>query len=311
VILRGLAIRQAFLVGDWVLILLVVGGACYAATHFLGVPLSKAGLGFGETGPTGEDVETAGPAGAGGLLADMKPRADYEKIVTSGLFGFAGSATQEKPAPPPPVEETETKLRLKLCGTSATSPRDLFASAIIMNEEKNQVGTFCVGQQVVDNVTLEEVYQRKVILLNKTANRREVLRSEPEPKESAGGSATSPSQPPRLTSSPGGNRVTLKKDELVKDLFMHYEDIVTQIKPELYHDADGKVAGITASNLGSIPIAQKLGVKDGDVLQTVNNEVIDSNEKIYELVNKYRNSTTFRIGLLRDGKPTVVTYKLE
>ena len=301
--LRGLAIRQAFLLGDWAIILLMVAGACYAAAHFLGIPL-------GQPAAQRDDVAVADPGGPG-VLAAVKPRADYERIVTSGLFGSAGKAAQEKPAAAPPPVEEETKLRLKLCGTSATKPRDLFASAIILNEEKNQTGTFCVGQEVVDKVTLEEVWQRKVILLNKAANRREVLRSEPDTKEGAGGGAGPTTPQPKLTTGAGGNRVTLKKQEIVQDLVTNYADIVTQIKPELYHDAEGKVAGLTASNLESMPIAQKLGVKNGDVLQTVNNEVIDSEEKIMELVNKYRNSSTFRIGLLRDGKPLVVTYKLE
>ncbi len=298
--LRGLLIRQAFLVSDWVLILLTVVGVCFGVAHSIGMPLT------GRISPT----ETADAAASepGGALTDVKPRGDYEVIITSGLFGSAGKMVQE--APPPAPQETETQLRLKLCGTSATSPRDLFASAIILNEEKNQVGAFCVGQAVVDDVTLEEVYQRKVVLFNKKANRREVLRSEEEPKEGAPGDSAPPSTP-QLASSPGGNRVTLKKQEIVQDLFMNYADIVTQIKPELYHDAQGNVAGITASNLEAIPIAKKLGVKDGDVLQTVNNEPIDSEDKIIELVNKYRNSSTFRIGLLREGKPVVVTYKLE
>ena len=301
--LRGLAIRQAFLLGDWLIILLMVAGACYAAAHFLGIPL-------GQPGAQRDDVAVADPGGPG-VLAAVKPRAEYERIVTSGLLGSAGKAAQEKPAAAPPPVEEETKLRLKLCGTSATKPRDLFASAIILNEEKNQTGTFCVGQEVVDKVTLEEVWQRKVILLNKAANRREVLRSEPDTKEGAGGGAGPTTPQPKLTTGTGGNRVTLKKQELVQDLVANYTDIATQIKPELYYDAEGKVAGITASNLESIPIAQKLGVKNGDVLQTVNNEVIDSEQKIRELVDKYRNSSTFRIGLLRDGKPLVVTYKLE
>jgi general secretion pathway protein C len=302
-VLRGLAIRQAFLLGDWLIILLMVAGACYAAAHFLGIPLEQPGA-------QRDDVAVADPGGPGALAA-VKPRAEYERIVMSGLFGSAGKAAQEKPAAAPPPVEEETKLRLKLCGTSATKPRDLFASAIILNEEKNQTGTFCVGQEVVDKVTLEEVWQRKVILLNKAANRREVLRSEPDTKEGAGGGAGPTAPQLKLTTGAGGNRVTLKKQEIVQDLVTNYADIVTQIKPELYHDAEGKVAGLTASNLESIPIAQKLGVKNGDVLQTVNNEVIDSEEKIMELVNKYRNSSTFRIGLLRDGKPLVVTYKLE
>jgi type II secretory pathway component PulC len=302
VVLRVLAIRQVFLLSDWVVILLIVAGACYAAVHFLGMPMGQPEV--------QSESDAAGDASGADVLMGVKPRAAYDRIVTSGLFGSAGKTVQEKPAAAPSPDVEETKLRLKLCGTSATKPHDLFASAIILNEEKNQVGTFCVGQEVVDKVTLEEVWQRKVILLNKAANRREVLRSDSDTKEGSSGGAPATPQP-KLTPGAGANRVTLKKQEIVQDLVANYADLVTQIKPELYHDAEGNVAGITASNLESMPIAQKLGVKNGDVLQTVNNEAIDSEEKIMELVNKYRNSSTFRIGLLRDGKPVVVTYKLE
>lgn len=300
--LRGLAIRQAFILTEWVLVLLVVFGACFVALRTFGLVGSDARTLLAEAAPALADSV--------GSLAVAKSRAEYDPIVKSGLFGTSGETAQAASAPPAPAEEKETELRLKLCGTTATSPRDPYASAVILNEENNGVSTVGVGQSVVENVTLEEVYPRKVILFNKPANRREVLKSE-EAKEAGGQAAAAAPSPPGGPSAGTPNRVTLNKQELVQDLFMNYTDIVSQIKPEMYRDANGNVAGITASNLETIPIAKKLGVKDGDVLQTVNNEVIDSEEKILELVNKYRNSNTFRIGILRDGKPQVITYRLD
>ena len=97
----------------------------------------------------------------------------------------------------------------------------------------------------------------------------------------------------------------------MQDLMLNYQDLITKVKPELYRDASGKVMGITASNISEIGVAQKLGISDGDVLQTVNNESIDSVAKVMEMVTKYQNASSFRIGLLRNGKPTVVTYRLE
>jgi general secretion pathway protein C len=301
--LRGLVIRQAFVVVEMVLVLLTVAGAGYAVTHLYGSAW-KGG------GPESE-AEPGLPEAPGGALAEVKPRSEYDRIVATGLFGLAGRTALDQPttAPPEP-EETETQLRLKLVGTAATSPRDLLATAVILNEEKNVVRTFAVGQQVVDNVTLEQVFPRRVILYNKPANRREVLRTEETANQSAKGAPGPPAAPHSAFSGTSG-RVSVKKTELVQELFANYADIVTQVKPELYRDASGKVAGITASNLESVPVAKTLNLKNGDVLQTVNNEMIDSEEKIMELVNKYQNSNTFRIGILRDGKPMTITYKLD
>ena len=97
----------------------------------------------------------------------------------------------------------------------------------------------------------------------------------------------------------------------MQDLYANYADLVTNVKPELARDANGNVIGVTAPNIGQVPLAQKLGIQDNDVLQTVNNEQIDSEQKILEIVQKYQTATSFRIGIMRDGKPKVITYRLE
>jgi len=321
--LRGLVIRQAFLLVDGVILLLVLGAAGYGALRAVGLETGTADPGLG----TGTGVSTTD------VLAKVDSRGAYDAIVASRLFGLAGQVAQEsaKEPEPAPVEEVETKLRLKLCGTAATFPTDPLATAIIMNQDKNTMGTYFIGQDVVEQVSIEEIHQRKVVLFNKQANQREVLLAEenkgattvanasPPPSPSSpnparpSASAPVPASAPTPTSAPAvsGDRVTIKKSELVQAMVANYSELSQTIKPEMYKDENGKVAGITASNLESIPLAKKLGVKNGDVLQTVNNEVIDSDQKVMDLIQKYQNATTVRIGLLRDGKPIVVTYRLE
>ncbi len=300
--LRGLAIRQALILVEWVLVLLAILGACFLGLRAVGVVKVGAKPSLAEA-----VADASAPTQS---LALAGPRPQYDGIVKSGLFGASGDVPPVVPQVETKKDAPETGLQLKLCGTTATSPRDPYASAVIQKQD-NSVVTVGVGQAIDDKAKLVEVYPRKVIIFNKSTNQNETLKSE-EAKESEAASQGGQASGPGGAAVPSApNRVTLKKQELVQDLFMNYTDIVSQIKPEMYKDANGNVAGITASNLGSVAIAQKLGIKDGDVLQTVNNEVIDSEEKILEMVNKYRNSNTFRIGILRDGRPQVITYRLE
>jgi len=307
--LRGLVIRQAFLLVDGVILMLVLGAAGYGALRAVGLETGTVDPGLG----TGTGVSTPD------ALAKVDSRAAYDAIVASRLFGLAGQVAQEsaaKPEPAPAVEEVETKLKLKLCGTAATFPTDPLATAIIQNLDKNTMGAYFIGQDVVEQVSIEEIHQRKVVLFNKQANRREVLLAEENKGTTATANASSPPSPkaaPGSASAPASAPapVTIKKSELVQELFVNSAEIIKTVKPEMYRDEGGKVAGITASNIESIPLAKKLGVKNGDVLQTVNNEMIDSEQKVTELVQRYQNATTLRIGLLRDGKPIVVTYRLE
>jgi len=282
---------------------LFLAGASFVVMSVLGLGESDEPGGDGL--PLDDDADT--PVG---LLADVGPRSAYDALANSGLFGQAGKdKPPAPPPPPPPVDETETELPLKLAGTSATTPKDLYATAVILNTSDNALATFAVGQEVMAEplVTLEEIYPRKVILFNKKLNRREVLRTDDEKalvKTASNKPIPAPNRRPSAT-------ITIDKSEVVQEIFVNYADIVTQIKPEMYRDASGKVAGITAANLESLPLAKKLDVRDGDVLQTVNNEKIDSEQKVIELVQKYRNSNMVRIGLLRDGKPVTRTYRLK
>jgi general secretion pathway protein C len=295
--LQGLVIRQAFLIVDWVLAALVLVGMAFLAMSFVEKPAA-----VGIPAPPTFDGTAQSP------LAEVQPRAIYDRFVTSGFMGAAGQTVAAAAPAAPAAEVTETQLKLKLKGTAATSPKDLFASAIILNEDDSTINTYTIGQQVVDGVKIEEIYPRRVILFNSNSNRREVLRSDEE--DAGEPTAVAPSSAPPGSQGPG-KRITVKKNELVQEVFMNYADLVGKIKPEMYYDSNGKIAGITASDLESIPLASKLDIRNNDVLQSVNGEPIDSEAKVMELVNKYRSSNMVRIGILRDGKPVTVTYRLE
>jgi len=88
-------------------------------------------------------------------------------------------------------------------------------------------------------------------------------------------------------------------------------DSLVRITPKIETDDSGDVVGITADNIGQYPLAQKLGFQDGDVLQTINNERIDSREKLMEIFQRYQNAPSFRIGILRNGQPNVLVFDVE
>ncbi|NIA15018.1 MAG: hypothetical protein GWP08_13175 [Nitrospiraceae bacterium] len=304
--LQRLAIRQALLALDWLLILLIFAGALFVALDVLNVK--------GDGGGSSGTEVTDGAPVSGSLLAQLKPRNAYDSIVKSRLFGQVGQVASTGPVVPvvkdPDPDPEPAPAHLKLVGTSATTPTDIYATATILNEKKNILGTFAVGQMVMEEVFLEEVYPRRVILMNRRLNRREVLKADGEEDGPTPGKPTTATRTAARTSGPS-KQIAVDKNKLVQELFVNYTDIITKIQPDMYRDANGKIAGITASNLESLPMAAELDLRNDDVLQSVNNEKIDSENKVFELIQKYRNSSMVRIGLLRDGKPVTVTYRLK
>lgn len=296
--IRSLVIRQSFLVVDAALVVLALATGVLIVTKFLEAPVM----------PPVPPVASGGADGDA-VLKPIGARDSFQPIFQAKLFGDAGAYVRGAAPPPEPVidprKPEETELNLRLIGTTATST---LATAIV--EDGTQPGSarsFRIGEVIVDSVTLEEVHPRHVVIHNKQNGKDKHEKLSMDDEKNMQTAVAKPTVPP---STSGTDRVNLSRQELMNDLMTNYQDLV-KIKPELYRDASGKVVGVTANNIGQLPVAQKLGLADGDVLQTVNNEQIDSEAKIMEMFTKYQNSNSFRIGIIRNGKPKVVTYRLD
>lgn len=262
-------------------------------------------------------------------LPNIDSKSLSAKLSSSGLFGDAGRWSEDdvpkEPVEPvkepePPSDKIEdTQLNLKLKGTIATSPRDKFACAFIENLDKRITAAFAVGQEVDDQVILEEVYKKEVILLNRKVNppRRERLKLEDTTLELTKTESRTPppietpKEQPRKEEQKQ-SQIDINRDEIIQDFFASYADIATRVKPELYRDKEGKVIGVTAKNIGQIPLAQKLGFKDGDVLVSVDGETVDSEDKIMELIKKYSSAdlSQIKITILRNGNPMDIIFRI-
>lgn len=307
---RGLVIRQIFLFLDVILF----GAILLTAGLVIKQLFERPQVAVATPSPEFD------PAQHQPLIQALRDRKDYERIKVNGLFGDAGrfdaekAKTEEVVVEEPDEEVVDTSLNLKLWGTTSLSPTSIYASASIEDAStRDGSKLFFVGDTVVSDVTLEEVHSRWVILRNNRENPPQLERLRMDEEEEGGtshlASRSRPTPQSRPTST-SATRVDLDKQAFIKELYVNYADLVTKVKPKLYRDASGRVAGITADDISDVPLAKSLGLENGDVLQTVNNEKIDSEQKILEMVQKYQNANSFRIGILRNGKIQNITYNL-
>ncbi len=250
-------------------------------------------------------------------LREISNRELYTGIIRNGLFGPAGRWNPDEvpveppPPPPPPPTVEETTLRLRLLGTVALHPDDPFGMAIIENlDERGNVRSYALGDSVVEDVSLAEVHKRRVILVNNrvSPSRHERLSmddADADIVQVVAGGQTGAVRAERQAT----DRIELSRNELVDELYNSYNDLI-RLEPELVTDDNGEVIGVTASGFEDIPLAQQLGLSEGDILQTVNNIKIDSQEKIMEIVQNQQNATSFRIGIMRNGQTQVITYTM-
>lgn len=313
--IRGLVHRQVFGVIEGVLwvTLVAIGGSA-----LLGMYSGRSSVPTGPVNPEVESVELQQP---------VQDRSHYDLILTSRIFGEAAAYVHnakpevKKPPPPPkPKETVESKLPLELKGILYAGKDSRFSSVII-NVKQQGVGSlaFFPGEQVIDNVYLTKVFEDSVELDNKNANRKEILKlvfdltGQPANRVAE----RDVSRPGNVATAPPDRRrpaaqsmMTLQRDDIVKKLENDYEKLASTVDVQEVRDEDGELQGLTADNIESIPSLNELGFKNGDVLVSINNDKVVSQDQITEIANKYRNATIVRVGILRGGQPMSFTYRV-
>ena len=305
--LRGLLLRRVFVLADITLagVIALCAALIVLKSGQARTPSAEAKLPIA----TGQDYSA--------IFALPLARSEYNTIVASGIFGDAASSVHDSPPPPPPKEivaaSVETELPLRLKGCVLTGADDRFASAIIEVREGQQIEkTFFIGQAVIDKVILREIRRKEVVLDNQRLGRPELLKLLDEKDAAVVAAKPSPKKPtkPELPAA-DKNSMELVKTDMAQKLLDAYPEIAETVDVQEYLDESGEVAGITADNVEQIELAQELGLKNKDVLTTINNQPIRSAEDVQGVLEKYRNANNFRIGILRDGQPMYLTYRLK
>lgn len=303
---KGLAIRQFFVVLDFILAVLVAVIAYFTISAVI----------EGDKAGALRSVESAIAEPSSVDFPVVGPRDKYAGI-RSDLYGEAGAlmaSADSKPVDEAPV--AQPSLPLTLFGTVATeNPHDPLATAVIENGQSHVVDTYYQGQEIAPQIVLAEVYPNRVVLVNKMKNnQREVLTKTEQFEQQP--ASVGQAMPASFAGGAAGdaNAIVLNKNELQRDLESLSENTVqalSDLNPRPVTDEQNKVIGYTADNLNDFPLAQKLGLRDGDVLQAINGLEIDTEDKVVEAMGRFRNMPVWRISILRNNRPTTIQYRLE
>ncbi len=121
---------------------------------------------------------------------------------------------------------------------------------------------------------------------------------------------------PRLQGSGEGivpkaeNQFEIKADYLEKNL-QDLNRILQSARAVPHTDATGKFRGFLIQSLDQGSIFAQLGIRQGDVLTTVNDIVLDNPGKGLEAFQKLRNSQKISLQVLRGGQQTTMSYDVK
>jgi len=218
---------------------------------------------------------------------------------------------------------TASTLGLILRGTVAQG--DPKAGFAVIADGANGERTFRVGEDVVAGVRLAAVYVDRVVLLRGSAEETlklprdsnlapaDVVRATPAIASSRN-AANARADAPRSggTAAPAAQTVKAPTDwqQTVDRLRQNPDELMKRVQIVPVLDG-GKLTGVRLSAGTDAALIHQIGLRPGDVVTSVNGMPVDSLSRGQDIMSSLKNSSSVRVTVVRDGKPTDVTVGLQ
>lgn len=242
-----------------------------------------------------------------GEAPNTSPQAqpDYSVILANDVFSGTGSTAAGNGVPPdmssaaslPSAEPLGLILRGIVSGSTATS------RAIIEDSTVKVATPYKIGDRV-GAATIESIEPDRVILLHNGRRAALQLHSGNSPN-----SQNSTVQTETLQVIPS-EPVAGERQEPQPSARLGYIE-------ELFHKAtikpyvkDGRTEGLEITGLEETPLTKLFGLRNGDIVQNVNGQDINSKQKAFQVLKKARTQPQIDLRLLRDGEVKELSFDL-
>jgi len=227
--------------------------------------------------------------------APEKPPMDFYAMISErNLFGTTGKVILKGQIDIDTLEPT--KLTLTLLGTVAGGQG--FDYAVIEEADKKKQGLFRVGDTVA-SATIVKIMRGMVVL--RVEDKDEILSME----EKTGTDEQGAEKPASQT----GSAVVVRKTE-IDEALTDMGQLLAQARIQPFFSG-GKSSGFIISRIKKGSIFQKMGMQNGDIIQGVNGQPIQSPDEMMELYNGLKSGSAISLRIKRRGKEQDLKYAFE
>ena len=217
------------------------------------------------------------------------------KIIIAGtVLALSGDGSRLSKGEGSPLVKTEGELResspldLELLGTAIGNIKDPIA--FIKDLKANNQGMYRLGNIIQEAKVVRIVMGEVTLDLN---GRKEILRLSKRGMSWAGINA---------------NEIIISKNNLLSQTAEIYNSLRSiTVKP---HYEAKQVVGMQVSGIPEGNVITTTGIKNQDIIKSVNNQKIDSYQKALQVFSKVRNQSEIKVSLLRDGQPLNFSYRI-
>jgi general secretion pathway protein C len=244
---------------------------------------------------------TAAEQASATMESGAKPYAAYRPIMNRDLFKTlktGGTPSQQSQFD---LEDMEsTKLQLKLWGTVTGSIQQSYA--VIEDSLKREQNLYRVGDSV-QNATIKAILRSKVVL---TVNGQDEVLAMEELEAGHGSGGIAFRGIPQASGSPGpirAQRVSLRRN-MIDSAIQDVGKLATEIRIQPNED------GLALSNIKPNSIFRRMGLRNGDVLKSVDGQQIRTVDDALRLYESLKSSDSVTVELQRRGTDRTINYNI-
>lgn len=286
-------------------------GVARVATTFLAIPDGEEVVDV----RVGETVETpAADSDSNSRNTRRRRRTsknDYvDGIVERSIFDSSKVGQQTPDGPIDTTSGQKTDLKVVLIAT-VVSNNEAYSSALIADEGGNAQG-YGKDDELLGEATIVAIEARKVVIQRRDGSIEYIeMSDEPEqPTRSAaiGRGRNQPNEDSGVESL-GNNRFTVDAETLER-LMENPEDLYSQIRVVPHKDSNGDVDGYRLSGIRRSSFFYQLGVKNGDIVHSVNGKPLTSASAGMEAYNTLADARDFSFDITRRNQRQTFEYEV-
>jgi len=216
-------------------------------------------------------------------------------VLNSQIFGQIGGS---KAPPPQATAAPQSPLALSLIGTFVTGGSEPYA--IIEDKKKAVQDVFVLEQNVFNQATLKKIYEDRVEVMRD--GRLETLKIDDLPS-AGGGAGTTPGA---ISDDAEIVELTIDENEITTALD-NIPLILTQARAVPYFK-EGRSIGLRMYGIKTGSIYEKLGLRNGDILKSVNENSLGDLSQALKLLEQLKSERSVALVLERDKKDREFRY---
>lgn len=258
------------------------------------------------TASTSEEISSTKNSLANNKPSNKTPKRYIDIVTRRSIFDSTkANVVPEKSSAE--GQEVASDLELSLLATIVATPAE-FSVAMIKENRGGSTLAYGVGFEVIGEATVVEITRNRVYFQRKGSSEREFIEIGAEPSSTPGKSKakTSKSDDDSGITKTGANSYVVDQ-KVLDEILENPEKLYTQVRVSPKKE-NGEIVGYRMTGIRRKSVFYKLGIKNGDVVHSVNGKPLTSMSSAMDAYNSLQSSKDFSFEVTRRKQKRTFEY---